>query len=441
MRRFKEFRSYRPLAALFFAVVLGLGPAVQPAHSGPVRWTCSMHPQIILPDNRQPCPICFMDLIPLDEEAGAGLDPNELSLSEAAVALAEIEVQKVQRRAISKPIRLVGKVAADQTRISTISARFSGRLDRLLVPATGQPVTRGMKLAEIYSPELYSAQAELQSAAAAAEVESRLGGSDGSAKQTLDSVVSRLRLWGLDQEEIKGILAETGRRDHWPVTAPVGGVVLSLPVAAGDYVQTGSVLYTIADLSSVWAVLEAWESDVAWLAAGQTVNFSVRAFPGRNFAGRILLVEPVLDERSRTVAVRVEVANSDGLLKPGMLISAVAAVPLNAAGGPGGDSGEGPLVIPASAPLLTGDRAVVYVRKPGQDEPAFVGRQVTLGTRAGDYYVVLAGLTEGEEVVTRGNFKIDSALQIQARPSMMNPSGQRNAPAGPAGRHDHQEAH
>jgi membrane fusion protein, copper/silver efflux system len=424
------------MIATMLTIVVGPAVAAEASETQTeaTRWTCSMHPQIILPDNSQQCPLCFMDLIPLEVETGQGLDPNELSLSESAIALAEIEVQRASRRSVHKEIRLVGKIASDQSRVSTITARFDGRLDRLLVQATGLPVTRGMKLADIYSPELYSAQAELQAAARAVDVQENQGRSNGSAHRTLDSVVSRLRLWGLEQAEIQGIMNATERRDHWPVTAPSSGIVLSLPVAEGDYVRTGSVLYTIADLTTVWAVLQAWESDIAWLAPGQKVRFSVRAFPGQSFAGRVLFIEPILDERSRTVAVRVEVANPDGLLKPGMLISAVAESPLNSRGALAGeglyDAGDGPLVIPASAALMTGDRAVVYVRRSSPDGPVFAGREVSLGTRAGDHYVVLDGLAEGEEVVVRGNFKIDSALQIQARPSMMNPTGVSPAPAG-----------
>jgi len=159
------------------------------------RWTCSMHPQIILPTNDQQCPICFMDLIPLEETGGAGLRPEELALSANAAALAEIRVTPVTRRAVTRDIRLVGKVSADETRISTITARFSGRLDKLFVDTTGQQVRPGMKLAEIYSPELYSAQAELQAAARAA------AGSPAAAA-TYRSALRKMDLWGLTPDQI-----------------------------------------------------------------------------------------------------------------------------------------------------------------------------------------------------------------------------------------------
>jgi len=392
------------------------------------RWTCSMHPQIILPSNDQQCPICFMDLIPLEETGSEGLRPEELALSANAAALAEIRVTEVRRQAVSRDIRLVGKVTADETRISTITARFSGRLDRLFVDTTGQKVRPGMPLAEIYSPELYSAQAELQAAARAA--------ADGaaSAEATYRSAQRKMDLWGLTAEQIEQILAGELLSSHLTVTAPTGGVVVDRQATLGRYVKTGTELYAIADLSRVWVTLDAFETDVASLREGQTVSFTARALPGRTFTGEVLFVNPVMNERSRTVEVRVEVDNADGHLKPGMLVTGRVAVALDAAGQAvvTADPSDQPLVIPATAPLLTGDRSVVYVRRSVDGERAvFAGRQVVLGPRAGDIYVVLEGLTAGEDVVTHGVFKIDSALQILAKPSMMNPAGEGAHPATP----------
>jgi Cu(I)/Ag(I) efflux system membrane fusion protein len=172
---------------------------------------------------------------------------------------------------------------------------------------------------------------------------------------------------------------------------------------------------------------------VASLREGQDVVFRTRAHPGRSFEGTILFVDPVLDPRTRTVEARVAVANAEGLLKPGMLVEGAVAVVLDAAGDPAPDpaAAAAPRIIPATAPLRTGERAIVYVRKPGEGDPVFVGREVTLGPRAGDYFIVLDGLEVGESVVTRGGFKIDSALQIQAAPSMMNPPADETPP-GPA---------
>ncbi len=406
---------------------------VQAEPASPRRWTCSMHPQIILPNNNQKCPICAMDLIPLEEESGTHLAPGDLALSEAAAALADITTEKVRRRFVTREIRLVGKVSADETRTRTITARVGGRLDRLYVDATGQTVTPGMKLAEIYSPELYSAQAELQTAAAAlAEAESA-GAPTVGGRANLRSAAERLRLWGMDEQQIQAIMDGEGISDDLVVRSPVGGVVISREATQGDYVKTGGVLYIIADLSGVWVTLDAFESDIAWLREGQPVAFSARAYPGREFQGDILFIDPLLNERTRTVEIRVAVDNAAGLLKPGMLVTGKVSVTVDAYGNPVADTETAvpPLVIPASAPLLTGNRAVVYVRLPGPGDPVFTGRNVVLGPRAGDVYFVVSGLYEGEMVVSRGNFKIDSALQIQGRTSMMNPAGE--APGDMAG--------
>jgi len=389
----------------------------------PTQWTCSMHPQIILPSNDQKCPICGMDLIPLETGGGEGLGPRDLKLSETAAALADISTAPVRREFVTRDIRLVGKVSADETRTRTITARVAGRLDRLYVDATGQTVTRGMKLAEIYSPELYSAQAELQTAAKAARAAQDSGVRTQTAQANLKSATERLRLWGMTDQQIQDIIDGDGISENLTLRSPVAGVVVGRQATQGDYVKTGSVLYTIADLDRVWVVLEAFESDLALLRSGQPVDFSTRAYPGRAFDGEILFIEPVLDERTRTVQVRVEVENIDGLLKPGMLVTGMVAVTVDAEGQPVTDQADAraPLVIPETAPLLTGSRAVVYVRAPGEGDPVFTGREVVLGPHAGDVYLVFSGLSEGELVVTRGNFKIDSALQIQAAPSMMNP--------------------
>lgn len=229
-------------------------------------------------------------------------------------------------------------------------------------------------------------------------------------------------------------------------------------------------IYTVADLSQVWVKLDAYESDLSWIRYGQEVQFTTEAYPGEMFTGRISFIDPILDAMTRTVKIRVDVPNPDGKLKPEMFVRAVVQariteggrvmdrdlagkwispmhpwivkseagtcdvcgmdlVPAESLGYVGPDAPEAPpLVIPETAPLITGKRAVVYVQKPNTDVPTFEGRDVELGSRAGRYYVVKSGLHEGELVVTNGNFKIDSALQIQTKPSMMNPQGGGTAP-------------
>ena len=462
------------------AVGWGLGGSDAPSGRAPAAvaeqgetWTCSMHPQIRQPGPGQ-CPICAMDLIPVAAPAvGDSLGPRQLRLSPAAQQLASIQTAPVERRFAPVETRMVGKIAVDETQVRSITAWVAGRLDRLYVDYTGVRVEEGDHIAYLYSPELLTAQEELIQALRAHE---RLVDSGTSVGQTAQATVAaareKLRLLGLKEEQIERIERERRASDHLTIYAPTGGVVIKKHLSEGAYVQTGTPIYTIADLSRLWLELRAYESDLSWIHYGQTVEFSAEAYPGEVFSGQISFVDPVLDERTRTVRVRVNVANEQGRLKPGMLVWAVAQAEVGANGramspallgkwispmhpeivrdapgtcdicgmalvraeelgyGAGDEAGRAaPLVVPASAPLLTGKRAVVYV---ALGEGLYEGREVVLGPRAGDYYLVRKGLREGEEVVVNGAFKIDSALQIRAQPSAMYPAG-----GAPAHGHDH----
>ncbi len=439
-------------------------------------WTCSMHPQIQQPGPGQ-CPLCGMDLIPVsggdDDEA---LGPRTLTLSAAAKKLAAIEVAPVERKFVTSEIRMVGKVDYDETRISTITAWVPGRIDRLFVDYTGIPVRKGDHMASLYSPKLLAAQEELLQALKAEKgiQDSGLSRSRETTRLTVDSVREKLRLLGLTKEQIKEIERRGTPSDHTTIYAPMSGIVIHKEALEGMYVETGTRIYTIADLSHVWVRLDAYESDLAWIRYGQEVEFHSEAYPGQNFVGWIAFIDPVLDVRTRTVKVRVNVPNPERKLKPEMFVRAtvkakvasdgvvmssslagkwicpmhpgvvkdrrgscdICGMPLErpeALGYESVDQVEAniPLVIPAAAPLITGKRAVVYVADP-HEEGIYEGREVVLGPRAGAYYLVQGGLEEGELVVVNGNFKIDSAVQILAKSSMMSPEG-----GGPVDAHHH----
>jgi len=438
-------------------------------------WTCSMHPQIRMSEPGQ-CPICGMDLIPAssgdDEETGE----RELKLSPGAIKLAEIQTAPVERKHVSVEVRLVGKVDYDETRIGHITAWVPGRIDNLFVDYTGISVRKGDHMVYLYSPELYTAQEELiQAKQAAAELkQSDMKIMRETAIQTLEASRDKLRLWGLTEKQISEIEKRGKSTDHMTIYSPMGGIVIHKNVEEGAYVKTGIRLYTIADLSHLWIKLDAYESDLMWLRYGQEVSIETEAYPGEIFKGTIAFIDPVLNTKTRTVKVRVNVPNADGRLKPEMFVRTTIRARVAGAGkvmdealagkwicpmhpdvikdsaGPcdickmplvrtetlGYASEEGdkeepaPLVVPASAPLITGKRAVVYVAHP-EKEGIFEGREITLGPRAGNYYLINQGLKQGERVVVNGNFKIDSALQIMAKPSMMSPEG-GVAPAGHA---------
>ncbi len=435
--------------------------------SKPTIWTCSMHPQIRLP-NPGKCPICFMDLIPLESGGGETLDPRQIQMSATAKELAQIETAVVRRGFAEAEVRMVGKIAYDETNVAYITAWVPGRLDRLYADFTGITVKKGDHLVYIYSPELLAAQEELLQAKIAVEALSKTRSTilNNTAVATLDAAREKLRLFGLTEQQIAAVEAEKKPADHLTINAPIGGVVVHKNALEGMYVKTGTRIYTLADLTRLWVVFEAYESDLPWLRYGQHVSFTTPSFPGETFTGIVSFIDPVVDPKKRTVKVRAIVDNNSRRLKPNMFVSAVVQSKLDNNGkvvdedlagkwigpmhpevvknGPGtcdicgmalvpaeslGYAGEpatkenAPLLIPVSAPLVTGKRAVVYVEVPNTDEPVFEGREVELGPRAGDFYVVTAGLSEGESVVVNGAFKIDAELQIQAKPSLMSPEG------------------
>lgn len=420
-------------------------------------WTCSMHPQIRMPKPGK-CPICFMDLIPLQDDGGEK-KPRQLAISEATKALAEIRTLKVQRRPVSLPVRMVGKVVYDETRVKSITAWVPGRLERMYVDYTGVRVRRGDHLVKIYSPELLASQQELlQALRAWKETRKSSQLARQTARLSLSAARRKLSLLGLRRWQLRAIEKRGVPLERINIYAPSGGIIIHKKALEGMYVKTGTHLYTIADLRNVWIKFDAFERDLPWLHVGQRVSFQTLSMPGRSFSGKVVYIDPVLNSKTRTVSVRVNADNKDGLLKPDMFVEGKVWASLSAEGRARPPEREGryvcpmhpevvsrrrtrcsicgmrlerikqtklsderdPLVIPSTAPLLTGKRAVVYVQVPKAKKPTYEGREVILGVRAGDYYVVHKGLKEGEEVVIHGAFRLDSELQLQARPSMMS---------------------
>lgn len=467
------------VAALFIGYRIGRpggdshGGAREPASRGDAAgrqrmYTCAMHPAVRLPDPDAKCPICFMSLIPVPDETEGGELPGgrQLLLGRAAAELSRIETVEAARRFPVAEVRLFGKVAYDETRVARLTAYFPGRIDRLFANYPGVVVKKGHHLAEIYSPELLAAFEELRQARQAVDAPGT--GSElvrRATRGTLEAAREKLRLFGLTESQVAAVEDGSHDSDRLTIFAPIGGVVTHLAVREGDYVKTGSAIATVADLSRLWLDMEAYESQLPLLRWGQPATFTVEALPGERFEGRISFIQPGVDARTRTSAVRLAVDNGAGRLKPGMLATAVVEVRI-AEGGPAaagdlagkwvspmhpevvkdapgqcdvcgmdlvaaeslgvaGDPSEDrePLVIPGSAVLFTGVRSIVYVERSEQDRLLYEGREVVIGPRAGGYYVVREGLEEGDRVVVNGAFRIDSAMQIAARPSMMSPSG------------------
>jgi Cu(I)/Ag(I) efflux system membrane fusion protein len=426
-------------------------------------WTCSMHPQVKAPKPGL-CPICAMDLIPLSA-MGGGDGERSFLMSEAAKALAGITTVEVVRENPEAELQLYGKIVYDETSMRSVAARFPARIDRLFVDYTGIRVGKGDHLAVVYSPDLLSAQTELLTAK-----------KFGNANAT-EVARDKLRLWGFSDDQISDIESSGEASDQLEIDAPVSGIVTHKNVNEGDYVETGTPFFRIADLEEVWVMLDAYESDTPWLRFGQDVSFTTESIPGKTFEGKVSFISPELDPATRTVSVRVNVSNEENLLKPGMFVSGIVKATVAGAGrvldpslagkwispmhpeivkdGPGQcdvcgmdlvpaeelgyvaatDQQKAPMVIPTSAVLHTGKRSIVYVELPDKEQPTYEGRGILIGPRAGDRYIVEAGLKPGEKVVAEGGFVIDSALQIQAKKSMMLPGdeeGDRLFPSAPA---------
>jgi Cu(I)/Ag(I) efflux system membrane fusion protein len=357
-----------------------------------------------------------MDLVPVKEKQTTIPHPRQLTISKRAKELAEIQTVPAVRKKVQKTIKMFGKISYDETRISYITAWIPGRIDRLYFDFTGIKVKKGSPMVYIYSPDLLSAQKEyLQAIKIKTEFEMSPNQElKAMTAATLKSAEEKLRLLGLTPKQIAQIKKQNKPKDHITIHAPISGTVIEKNAFEGMYVKTGTPIYTIADLSWVWVILEAYESDLIWIHLGQKVNFKTQAWPQKTFQGKVSFIDPFLNERKRTVAIRLKVPNPKGLLKPGMFVQAELKVQLP------GKNKQLPLVIPSSAPLITGRRAIVYVQVPNTPLPTYEGRIIELGPKVGDLYIVKSGLKEGEEVVVEGNFKIDSALQIQAKPSLMS---------------------
>lgn len=368
-------------------------------------YTCSMHPQI-KQDKPGKCPICGMDLTPLKSTSNSksNIDPNAVMMSEEAIALANIQTEVVGTGKTNKEIRLFGKIKPSERSQQAQSAYVNGRVERLYINAIGDVVHKGQTVALIYSPELYTASQELIAALSYPDLQRK--------KLVVDAAIEKLKLLNVSQGEINSMIKSGKASPYMAIKANVSGTVISKNVEQGSYVKQGDVLLQIANLGSVWAVYEAYETDLPFIKVGQTVQFTAEGAPGTTFSGRISFVEPVLNAQTRTAGVRVEVSNAKGIFKPEMLISGVITANLN--------KYSEDIVVPKSAVLWTGKRSIVYVKDESDGYPIFTLREVTLGPTLPDGYIVTEGLADGEEIVTNGVFAIDASAQLDGKPSMMN---------------------
>jgi membrane fusion protein, copper/silver efflux system len=336
-----------------------------------------------------------MDLIPLETREDDAEGP-ELKLSPYAQKLARIQTVQVTQGALSGMKELTGTLEWNEKLLKTESAWFGGRIDKLNISYTGQYVRRGQVIAEIYSPELYATAEEWKQA--------KNSGNEG----LKNAVFKKLQLLGMSEKDIKDL--ESVSSERVKQKAKHSGVVVHLGVEEGQYVKTGTSLAKLGSTSNLWAEMNVFEADLPLIKVNQKITMKTETLPGQTFAAKVEFIHPTFDAKTRTVRIRLSVKNKQKLLKPGMLVRGHVEIKSNTE----------KLYIPETAPLLTGKRAVVYVEtKLG----VYLGRVIELGPISNGYYEVISGLTAGEIVVKRGAFKIDAAMQIQAKPSMMYPQG------------------
>lgn len=368
-------------------------------------WTCSMHPQIMQPEPGD-CPICGMDLIPA-ESGAEGLAMNEIKMTKNAMALADIQTSIVGNQSTDNEnmISLSGKIKMNEEENAVQASYFDGRIERLNVNFEGLEVRKGQLLATIYAPNLIAAQQELITAASLKESQPSL----------YKAVRNKLKLWKLSEAQINSI-EESGKvKENFPIYATVSGTVSEKMAAEGDYVKQGQPIVKVSNLNSVWAEFDAYENQISEFKKGQKIKVTTNAYPNKEFDATVSFIDPVLNTQTRTVTVRANLKNSDGLLKPGMFVTGkVEGTTANT---------ESNLTIPASAVMWTGERSLVYI-KTNPNEPVFEMREVALGNRNGDMFTVASGLENGDEIVTNGTFTVDAAAQLQGKKSMMNQSAQ-----------------
>ena len=369
------------------------------------KWTCSMHPQIVQPDPGD-CPICGMDLIPA--EVGAeGLGENQFRLTENALALGNIQTTEVKLSSEnSAMMQLSGKIVENEESNVVQVAYFPGRIEKLYVNFNGQEVKRGQLLAEVYSSELNNAQQELVAAANLKDEQPEL----------YKVVRNKLKLWKLSESQIETIEASQKLIESFPIYATKSGIVTKKLVNEGDYIKEGSQLLQISNLESVWASFDLYENQVSKLAVGQEISVNVKSYPQEKFTAVVDYIDPVFDTAKRTVALRAVLKNQEQKLKIGMFVKGEVYF---------ASEGETELMVPASAVLWTGERSVVYVKS--KEAPIFEMKEVVIGSKNGGNIEILAGLKDGDLVVTNGTFTVDAAAQLQGKKSMMQSQSEEDA--------------
>ncbi|HEX2962707.1 MAG TPA: efflux RND transporter periplasmic adaptor subunit [Ignavibacteriales bacterium] len=369
-------------------------------------YTCTMHPQVVS-DKPGVCPICNMELVKKTIDDATDNKETNVNDMEAMIAihgnkliLANVSTAKVEKGSLQKDVNAYSYLDFAEQNRKFISAKFNGRIEKLFVNRTGDYIRKGQPLFEIYSPDIVQAENEYLIALNGSNQPSGLYQGSGNQNRLLSSARKKLELFGVTDAQIKNLEATKDVKLTITYYSPAGGTVIDKKVQEGQYVNEGTVIYDVADMSTLWSISEVYEKDLQAIKTGSRAELSLQAYPGKTFEGKVTFVYPVLNSSSRTIKVRSEFANKGGLLKPQMFGQTLFR----------SNAGSG-LLVPGGAVLFTGKRNIVWVKA---QDGMFTSRTVEVGSKFGDKYEILSGLKEGEEVASTGGFLIDSESQLQA---------------------------
>lgn len=364
------------------------------------EWTCSMHPQIRQPEKGK-CPICGMDLIPVNNDVETE-NSSEIKMSESAMKLANIQTTIIKKRKPVKEIRLNGKVQVDERSVSSQTSHITGRIEQLLVNYTGEYINKGQILAYVYSPDLVTTQEELFEA-----YDVRL-----SQPELYIAAREKLKNWKLTERQIDKIIAGGKPTENFPILSDLSGVVLTKRINLGDHIKQGESLFEVANLSKVWVLFDVYESDMSWVNKGDDIQFSFQSFPGEIVNGSISFIDPVINPKTRVTQARVSISNPGQRLKPEMFAHGVLKSKIK--------NSSDVIIVPKSAVMWTGERSIVYVKNNSITTVSFSMQEVLLGPSLGESYIIKKGLNEGDEIVVNGTFSVDAAAQLAGKSSMMS---------------------
>lgn len=365
------------------------------------HWTCSMHPQIDLPEFGA-CPICGMDLIPKESET-ENTDIHSITMSKNAMALANIETAVVgnQNNKQNNQLTLSGSIQTNTDNNAIQTAHFGGRIEKLLYQSKGDYIRRGSLIARIYSPDLVTAQNDFLEAVRMKTSQPKL----------YEAVKNKLRNWKISNKQIQQIEKSMQVIQNFNLYADQSGYIDEVLVQQGSYIKEGGAIYRLSNIDKVWAVFDVYEKDIQKIKTGQKLNILVNALGNKHLNGTIDFINPVLNTASRTVSVRATLENKSKLLKPGMLIEGKITLK--------NSENIQQIYVPKTAVMWTGKRSIVYINSQ-EHKPVFELREVILGSETNDEYQIISGLKKGERVVVQGTFTVDAAAQLQGKNAMMN---------------------